>query len=269
MNDSPPPSSRLRLTVLGSGSAGNSCLIEGGGRRVLLDAGLSARRLTQRLEACACPVEKLDAIVLTHEHGDHTQALKVWSRLQLPVYANALTLEALRFHQKCHPAIAKIFRTGETFSIGELNFFSFSVPHDAADPVGFCVQLDGIRFAYLTDLGKVTQSVVQYVRGVSGFFIEANYDEALLDRDTKRPWSVKQRIASPHGHLSNSAAAELVAQAADASLQLVVLGHLSRDCNSATCAETTLRQKLEAIGHHHVAIHCAEQDSISPPFHFH
>lgn len=257
----------LRVTVLGSGSGGNSCLIEGGGVRVLLDAGLSARRMKERLAACGIALEEVDGIVLTHEHGDHAQALKVWGAKGIPVYANALTHEALQFEHRISVTERRIFATGGSFWIGGLELTSFSVPHDAADPVGFCLRAGEVRFAYLTDLGMVTQSVTQMVRGVRGCFIEANYDEGLLERDTKRPWSVKQRISSRHGHLSNSAAAELVALAAHADLRVVVLGHLSRDCNSSECATAALREHLTRAGWPGVEVHCAEQDRISPKFH--
>lgn len=274
MGDSLPPqsslesfaASALRITVLGSGSAGNSCLIEAPGCRVLLDAGLSARRLTERLARRGLAPEDLDGILLTHEHGDHAQALKVWGSSRVPVFANSLTHEALRFEHQIQVAERRIFSTGQPFQIGSVEFQSFSVPHDAADPVGFCLQTGEVRFAYLTDLGMITQSLVQQVRGVQGFFLEANYDETLLERDTKRPWSVKQRIASRHGHLSNKAAASLIEQTLHPQLQVIVLGHLSRDCNSAECATATLRELLLRSGHPHITLHCAEQDHLSPTF---
>lgn len=258
----------LRVTVLGSGSAGNSCLVEGEGCRVLLDAGLSARRLTERLAACGRKLEELDGVVLTHEHGDHAQALKVWGGKGVPVYANSLTHEALKFEHGITVVERRVFSTGASFAIGSVEFLSFSVPHDAADPVGFCLRAGEVRFAYVTDLGMVTQSVVQRVQGVRGVFLEANYDEGLLDRDTKRPWSVKQRIASRHGHLSNKAAAELISQVVHDELSVVVLGHLSRDCNTADSAMAVLREQLGRTGHNQVTLHCAEQDRISPTFAF-
>lgn len=264
----PMSAAGLRVTVLGSGSAGNACLVEAEGCRILLDAGLSARRMTERLAACGRKLEELDGIVLTHEHGDHAQALKVWGTKGVPVYANSLTHEALKFEHGITVTERRVFSTGAIFAIGSVEFVSFSVPHDAADPVGFCLRSGEVRFAYLTDLGMVTQSVVQRVRGVRGVFLEANYDEGLLDRDTKRPWSVKQRIASRHGHLSNKAAAELIAQVVHDELSVVVLGHLSRDCNTAECATATLREQLGRSGHSKVTLHCAEQDCISPTFAF-
>lgn len=258
----------FEVTILGSGSAGNACLVCCGETRILIDAGLSARRLTERLTLCGVAVETLHAILLTHEHGDHTSAIKVLSKkLSIPIYANPLTAEALRFQNGFTCESWKLFATGSSFSIGDISVETFSVPHDAADPVGFVIKNRETRFAVLTDLGIATQSVMERIRGVDGILIETNYEEQLLDQDTKRPWSIKQRIASRHGHLSNSAAAELLAGAATERLKTVILGHLSRDCNSQERALSTMKNTLAALGFSEVHIHCAEQENTSPKFH--
>jgi phosphoribosyl 1,2-cyclic phosphodiesterase len=131
--------------------------------------------------------------------------------------------------------------------VGAFEVTAFSVPHDAADPVGFTIRAAEASLAVLTDLGHVNHSVIHHVTGVNCLFIEANHDEDLLQRDTKRPLSIKQRIRSPHGHLSNTSAADLAARSATDALRRVVLGHLSRDCNEPDLAVSVVRAALAAF----------------------
>ena len=257
----------LEVTVLGSGSAGNSCLVRCGTTRGLVDAGLRARRLVERMSLCGVAVADLDGILISHEHGDHTGAIGVLAKKHaVPVYANPLTAEAFRFQNGASSEGWKLFATGGEFSIGSMVVQTFSVPHDAADPVGFVIASETARFAVLTDLGTATRSVIERVRHSDGVLVDCNYDERLLDADTKRPWPVKQRIASRHGHLSNSAAAELVANMDTERLKTVILGHLSRDCNSPAHALAAIKGSLDAAGLQEVRLHCAEQENVSPAF---
>ena len=253
----------LSVTVLASGSSGNALLVRAGGCAVLVDAGLSAKRIAAHLEGLGLRAEDLSGILLTHEHGDHTRGLKVLcGKCPVPVFATPLTAESLR--RSGVVAEWNLFSSGAAFVIGAFEVVAFSVPHDAADPVGFVLRYGGRNFAILTDLGFGTRQVVECVRGVDGLLIETNHDEALLQKDKKRPWSVKQRILSRHGHLSNAAAAGIVSQIATAALQHVILGHLSQDCNSSELAAGAVRQELEAAGHREVAIHCAPPDGAGP-----
>jgi phosphoribosyl 1,2-cyclic phosphodiesterase len=259
----------LEVVVLGSGSAGNAILVRSGSTCVLVDAGLSGRELAKRLLEAGVPIEKLDAILLTHEHGDHTRGLKVLcKKTKIPVYANRLTFDSMRFEHGIIPPVACCFETGTEFTVGALSVKGFSVPHDAADPVGFMLSAGGASFAILTDLGQSTRSVVHHTRGANGIFIETNYEESLLERDTKRPWPVKQRIASRHGHLSNASAAELVAELITENLTHVILGHLSRDCNNPELARSAIVARLAAAGRTDISVFCAEQDTLSPIFRF-
>jgi len=253
----------LEIHVLASGSHGNALLLRHGNCRVLVDAGLSARKLSARLEACGTPPDQLDGILLTHEHGDHTRGLKVLlAKRRIPVFTNPLTAD----HLKRTGVVAdwNLFSSGTQFQLGPLDVLAFSVPLDAADPVGFVVRSEAGSFAVLTDLGYATRQVVESVRGVNALLIETNHDEALLQQDLKRPWSVKQRILSRHGHLSNAAAADLVAEVATETLSHVVLGHLSRDCNSPDLASSAVSSRLEAKGHRRVAIQCAPSEEDAP-----
>ena len=238
--------------MLASGSSGNALLVRSGDCCVLVDAGLSARRLASCLEACGVAPGSLSGILLTHEHGDHTKGLKVFvDKFDVPVFANPLTADHLK--RAGIAARWNLFSSGAGFGLGSLDVLPFSVPHDAADPVGFVLHSNGTGFAVLTDLGHATRQVVESVRGVNAILIETNHDETLLQSDTRRPWSVKQRI----GHLSNAAAAEIVAEAATDALRHVLLGHLSRDCNSPELAVLAVGSRLQAGGRPAVEVRCA------------
>lgn len=257
----------FEIITLGSGSAGNATLIRAEGSTFLVDAGLSAKQLTMRLQACGTSVEHLSGILLTHEHHDHTSSLKVLlARHELPVYCNAMTAHSLKEGGLAHKNW-KIFQTGHEFTLGTFTVRAFLVPHDAAEPVGFRISGPGGCMGVLTDLGHATHSILDALRGVRSILIETNYDEKLLQNDTKRPWSVKSRISSRHGHLSNVAAGRVLADLA-APLENVIIGHLSRDCNSPELAVGAIRQCLDAAGYTPATtIHCAAQDTHGPVIH--
>jgi len=253
----------LEVNVLASGSSGNALLLRSGGCSVLVDAGLSARQLSARIESCGVAPESLSGILLTHEHGDHTRGLKVLlAKHRIPVFANPLTAD----HLKRAGLVAEwnLFSSGAAFQLGHFEILAFSVPHDAADPVGFVLRSNGSGFGVLTDLGYATRHVVESVRGVKALLIETNHDEALLQKDTRRPWPVKQRILSRHGHLSNAAAAALVADVATEALTHVLLGHLSRDCNSPDLAIAAVDSCLQKNGHSNVRVQCASTEDDAP-----
>jgi phosphoribosyl 1,2-cyclic phosphodiesterase len=255
----------LYLTVLGSGSAGNCALLETPRCRLLVDGGLSTRQIRLRLQQCGVNPIEIDGILLTHEHSDHAGCLEVWAKeYATPIYCNALTAEALGKGRAESKRDWRIFMTGAEFSIGDLTIQSFSVPHDAVDPVGFVFHHDGAALGLLTDLGVMTKLATERVRDVSTLVIETNHCEKLLQNDTRRPWSIKQRIMSRHGHLSNTAAAEVLTGLLGGRLRRAVLGHLSRDCNNPELALGTVRTRLAAAGGAHVEIACAAQREISP-----
>jgi len=256
------------LTMLGSGSAGNSALVATGHTRILVDSGLSARQVVLRLEQCGITPEQLDGVVLTHEHTDHICGLEVLChKFGLPIYCNPLTSEALRSNglaERCRNW--RLFATGAEFSICDITVQTFPVPHDAVDPLGFVFSAGSGSLGFITDLGYVTKLIVERLRHVQTLVIETNHDEKLLQNDTHRPWPVKQRIQSRHGHLSNTAAAGVIEELLPGEIERVVLGHLSRDCNTPTLALNRVRASLEKCGRHDVQTYCATQLEISPRF---
>ena len=259
----------FHVTILGSGSAGNCALVESANARVLLDGGLSAKQMRERLALCGVNPIEIDAILLTHEHSDHAGGVEVWCKqFGTPVYANGLTAEALRRSAGESKADWRVFTTGGDFEIKDIAVQTFSVPHDAMDPVGFMLHHGGESLGFLTDLGFATKLACERVRQAHTLFIEANHDEKLLQLDTRRPWSTKQRIMSRHGHLSNAAAATVLAEMLGGNLRRAVLGHLSRDCNSPDLAAHTVREKITAAGaaHGSVEVYVATQKEVSPRF---
>lgn len=264
----------MRFTVLGSGSGGNAAVIESGGTRLLVDAGLSAKQLVLRLRRVGIEPDTLNGILLTHEHGDHVSGLRVLMKsLSVPVYATPSTSHVVR--ENLGPISWKLFECGSRFEIGDLQIESFAVPHDAVEPVGFVFRRDDRAIGFVSDAGHVTRRVTECLSGVQALFIEANYDDELLEADTRRPWSTKQRISSRHGHLSNAQSAALVAELIPLGLERVVLGHLSRDCNKPDLAlaamsslgiEVTCACQHEPTAWHEASLAESENDELKIVF---
>ncbi len=260
-----------QFTILGSGSSGNCAYLETSEVRILIDAGLSGRQIRQRLLSIGRTPEKLDGILITHEHSDHIQGLSVLaSKLQIPIYCNRLTKEAIELQFQTRLDF-RIFSTGASFELADLHVETFSVPHDAYDPVGFLLRTADGNVGFLTDLGHATKLVVERVRPAHVLVLEANHDLKLLQEDTRRPWSIKQRILSRHGHLSNHAAAEVAEQVVSAELRHIYLGHLSADCNRPELAFQTISDRLLQLGATHVHVQSTSQTvpcptlSLAPP----
>ena len=243
----------MRFSILGSGSAGNAALLQTDDTRVLVDAGFSAKRLAALLSDLGEKLESIDAIFLTHEHSDHAAGLTGLARYpNIKVFANRGTAQALQAGLK-HRVAWNLFETGGTFRFRDLEVSSFTVPHDAQEPVGFLIShgeddlLSPRRsLAWLTDLGHAPQHVRERIREADVLVVEANHCPTMLQADTKRPWSTKQRISGRHGHLSNEGARELLASVASPRWRHVFLTHLSRDCNSLAAVEAACGAVLTA-----------------------
>ena len=257
----------LSLLSLGSGSSGNSALVYSENSYILVDAGLSAMQLKKRITESGLDPQKLDAVLITHEHSDHIRGLEVFSKtINVPVYCNSLTHEAIVPTNGSVQAW-KIFNSGEPFMVGDINVCGFSVMHDAVDPLGFIFKQNEKTLGFVSDVGYVTQLLLESIRDVHTLFIESNYDEILLQNDNRRPWSLKQRIGSRHGHLSNKQTAELVGSLAEGGgLKNVIVGHLSNDCNSPEVARAEIILALSNRGINGVQVSCASRSETSGPF---
>lgn len=263
----------MRFSILGSGSSGNSALLVTAGARILIDAGFSARKLEQLLAAAGESLARIDAIFLTHEHSDHTAGIEGLKKFPaLPIFANPATSRAIQAKlEPSHRPAWQLFETGARFRFRDLEIESFSVPHDAHDPVGFRFTSghDDDLFSprrslvFLTDLGHAPQHVREHLRACEVVVVEANHCSELLKADNKRPWSTKQRISGRHGHLSNEGVRELLASVASPHWRRIYLTHLSRDCNSRAAIETALAGVRATLGTCEFAIVGADE---STPF---
>ncbi len=249
----------VRLTILGSGSSGNCAYLEAGETRILIDAGFSLRQIRQRLATIGRGPENLTGILITHEHSDHVQSLAQFSeKLRIPVYCNRPTGEAIEYQLQVK-LNSHLFSTGATFELGDLEVETFSVPHDAQDPVGYLVKTAEGNIGFLTDLGHATRLVLERVRRANVLVLESNHDIKMLQECPTRPWSLKQRILGRHGHLSNEAAAAAAEQIMSADLRHLYLGHISRECNRPDLALRVVSERLEKIGAQHVHLELTSQ----------
>lgn len=199
--------------------------------RVLVDAGLSSREVQKRLAAIGENIAALDAILVTHEHCDHISGLLAISRSfgrSIPVYLTHGSAEFIDWSDR--PPVRERFQAGCSFSIGEFDVTSFTVPHDAVDPVGFTLMAQGIKVAIATDLGYVTDSLRVHLRGTDLLLLESNHDLEML-RVGPYPWPVKQRVMGRRGHLSNEVAGDFIRNDLDTRVSTLILGHISEHNN--------------------------------------
>lgn len=251
----------LILSVLASSSSANCIWVASDTTAILVDAGMSLRRLEERLAVLGQDVERLQGVCLSHEHSDHISGVPALCRRRgIPVYANSGTIEGARRSWKDFKPAWRVFETGRPFAIGDLSIEPFAVPHDAYDPVGFVISAGGARVGIATDMGMPTTLIRERLRGCHGLVVESNHDERML-RDSERPWALKQRILGRQGHLSNRRAAEMVAEIAGPGLSCVVLAHVSSECNDPGVAIGEMRASLAARGREDVKIAVAADDT--------
>jgi phosphoribosyl 1,2-cyclic phosphodiesterase len=232
--------------------------------RLLIDAGFSLRQIRKRLAAIGRAPENLTGILITHEHSDHVQGLaQISEKLNIPVYCNRPTLDAIEFQSRVQLP-SRLFATGASFDLEDVVVETFSVPHDAQDPVGFLLHTTKGNIGFLTDLGHATKLAIERVRRANVLVLETNHDVKLLQDCPHRPWSLKQRILSRHGHLSNEAAADLAEQIVSADLQHLYLGHISSECNRPQLALEVMQRRLQKVGAHHVSLAATSQSVPCP-----
>lgn len=248
----------VSLTVLASGSRGNCSVLASSRTRILVDAGLSCREIFRRMNLAGDHALNLSAVIVSHEHSDHVGGLDVLARkLNIPVYMTGATYQAWQRWARdkrdgVKAALARIesFEAGRSFTVGDIAVSPFTIPHDAADPVGFTFRTEGVKVGIVTDLGYMPASVAHNIRGCDGLVIESNHDVEML-RGGPYPWVVKQRVMSRVGHLSNEALAQFFASDYDGSAAFLVLAHLSEQNNhpdlARTAAERALAPRLDLL----------------------
>jgi phosphoribosyl 1,2-cyclic phosphodiesterase len=250
----------VSLCILASGSKGNCIYIKAGDRSLLIDVGLSGREIERRMQGRCLPLDQLQAIVVSHEHADHVRGVGVLARrYRLPVYIamatqNAAVSQLGKLPRACH------FNPGTPFTIPPFTLHPFSVSHDAVDPVGFAINIDGCRIGIATDLGMATGLVKEHLKDCHFLVLEANHDPEMLINGPY-PWPLKQRIRGRNGHLSNEAAEALLRSVVSVNLKHVVLGHLSEINNTSSQA---LKVVTQAVGDHDVCLTVARQDRCGP-----
>jgi phosphoribosyl 1,2-cyclic phosphodiesterase len=239
--------------VLASGSSGNASLLATSKTRVLIDAGLSVRELTRRMAEIGESPDDLDAILITHEHTDHVAGLARLVRARakkkgakpLRVFVSRLTAPQLEWEGTEAPV--ETFQAGAGWIVGDVAVESFTIPHDAIDPVGFCLHAEGIKIGIATDLGYMPDSIRIHLRRVQILLLESNHDLDML-RVGPYPWSVKQRVMSRNGHLSNMNTCDYLEKDLDGGVQQLILGHLSEQNNHPEIVRMGAAQSLERRG---------------------
>jgi phosphoribosyl 1,2-cyclic phosphodiesterase len=239
----------MKVCSLGSGSKGNSTLIESRGTRILIDIGFSGKETTRRLHEIEVPPESIDAILITHDHRDHTSGAGIFSRrYNIPIYITASTLEQCNTLFTDNDFI-KLYQPSRRFVVDGITVEPFLTLHDAVEPVVFSLTDISKRFkvGIATDLGKPTAQVRLALTNVDFLILESNYDEDLL-RNSHYPATVQQRIASSHGHLSNRAAAQFACELLHPGLSGILLAHISQKCNRPDLALSTMEKAMRPKG---------------------
>ncbi len=237
----------MRFCPLYSGSSGNVSFVEGGGTRLLIDAGLPGKTVTSALEARDIDPRSIGGILITHDHSDHVAGVGVFARkYKTPVYANAATMRAMAgVTGQIPPALMRVFETGRDFFINSLNIYPFPIPHDAAEPVGYCLTDGASKLTVMTDIGAFNDNLFAAAAGSALIMIESNHDVEML-KCGSYPYPLKRRILGPEGHLSNDGCAEALIRLYSTGVRRAVLAHLSLDNNYEALALETVREALRA-----------------------
>ncbi len=256
----------LNFCSLYSGSSGNSLFVETQNTKLLIDAGVSSRKIENALQDIDVDPSSLDGILVTHEHTDHVQGLGTFSKkFDLPVFVNQETLDSMsKQKDKIADKNIKIFHVNENFEIGDLKIHPFSIPHDAANPCGFNIFNNNKKISIATDIGHMTNNVLKHLEESLFIMLESNYDPEVL-RCSPYPFSLKSRIAGPTGHLSNEMAGKTISYLLKSGLKNAMLGHLSKESNFPELAYRTVLDELIANNYEEnsISLNIASRDEHS------
>lgn len=235
----------LKFCSLYSGSSGNCLFVSSNNTKILIDCGTSCKKICDGLASINSSIDEIDAILVTHEHSDHVQSLGMVSKkFNIPVYANKETWDAMpKQKEKISEENILFFENDKDFHIDDLTIHPFSTPHDAANPCGFNIHNGKRKISIATDLGHMDDKIFNNLQGSSFILLESNYDPEIL-KVSKYPFHLKQRIAGPHGHLSNATAGKTISALMKKDLKEVMLGHLSKENNFPELAYQTVTEEL-------------------------
>lgn len=257
----------LNFFSLYSGSTGNSLLLQSDNCNLLIDSGVSAKKVIDGLDQVGTSISDIDAILVTHEHSDHIQSLGTLSRkYDIPVFANKKTWDAMKAGKdKIENHNVKFFTSNEDFEIKDILIHSFSIPHDAADPCGFNFTLGKEKFSVATDIGHMTTNIIDCLENSKFLMLEANYEPEVL-KCSSYPYLLKTRIAGPNGHLSNQLAGKTIAKLINSGLEEVMLGHLSKENNFPELAHKSVLEELNYAGFSESKIRINVASRTSPTY---
>ena len=257
----------LNFYSLYSGSSGNSLCVQTEHTNILIDSGVSSKKIEKALEHIEINPNSIDAILVTHEHTDHVQGLGTFSRkFDIPVFANKETFDSMPAQtEKIKESNQKVFNIQDNFWIGDLLISPFSIPHDAANPCGFNVMNDKKKISIATDIGHMNSKILKKLEGSDFLLLEANYEPEVL-KCSKYPFSLKTRIAGPTGHLSNEMAGKTISYLAKNGLKSAMLGHLSKENNFPELAYKSVLEQLieEHYDENSFCLQVANRNSPSP-----
>ena len=236
----------LKFCSLYSGSSGNSSLVQSKDINILVDAGVSGKKIVDALASINVAIENIFAIIITHEHSDHTQSIATLSKkYNIPVYANKKTWEAMKDKkEKISKENICYFNNNKSFTLNDMTILPFDIPHDAANPCGFTISDSDSKISIATDIGHMTDSILDNIKNSNFLLLEANYEPDVL-KCSKYPFHLKERIASPIGHLSNIEAGKTINYLADYGVKNVMLGHLSNENNFPELAYNSVLEQVE------------------------
>jgi phosphoribosyl 1,2-cyclic phosphodiesterase len=251
------------LAALGSGSKGNAFVLSRGGDSILIDAGFSRKVLLERMERVGVDPGTIRAVCITHEHDDHVKGARVFcDSLKIPVYATCGTARKMHSSGKL-PAKVVEFEPGACFERYGFEISAFSVQHDADDPVGFTIRVEGVKIGFATDLGKVNSLAKARLANCDTLILESNYDDEML-MNSDREFRLKQRIRGANGHLSNALTAAVLPELLGGQSRRVLLAHISGECNTYELAYRSSRGAIDGAGRGEIELGVIRQDEPLP-----